>query len=165
MSVIEFLAEGNRNGKRNYTENLVLQPSAWHRSCIPPDERLGGDHWDLTDAPQDSRPFSRFPQHDRTYLPLGARLPPCLGHPIGLHEFPKLGSQSPHKGIFLGCPLLEQVKREQSVGNTEDHQQQNGNQEPGVILIYINELFFIPVPTSGLSAATKKKKFQSWSGM
>jgi hypothetical protein len=85
----------------------------------------------------------------------------ACGHEWQNAKVQKIG----HYGVFLGCSSLNQTKCQQRVGNTEDHQEQNGDQQPGMILVNKDEVFFVLVTTRGLAPATEQEKFQPRSGV
>ena len=63
-------------------------------------------------------------------------------------------------GIFLGGSALDQVERKQVVGEAEDREQHDGDQEPGAVLIDVDELLLVVVAAGGFAAAAEQEELQ-----
>ncbi len=66
---------------------------------------------------------------------------------LGHHEWPGAMAQEPgHDGVFLGGTALDQVEGEQAVRDAQDREQHDRDQEPGAVLVDIDEFFLVAVP-------------------
>jgi hypothetical protein len=51
--------------------------------------------------------------------------------------------------------VLDEIERENAVGDAEDREQQDGDQKPGMVLIDKDVFFLIAFPAGGFAAAAE----------